>query len=155
MISTARFDLAACSLATFADAVHAAVARVGTSERERFGVRKVYLSAVWAEFAHYTGELDSGGELARGLITLEQFRSRLVEALAAGLLLLNRIDLEDHAPADVLVESTFWDRGAKFNVVIDPVAREPWEADPVETREPVVGADGTVGYRKTPLDFVV
>ena len=111
-----RTDLATCSLAFFATEVLVAVARIGGACDERFGDRKVFISAIWTQLAD-----------TRGSLTLNEFKARLILALRAGHLELARADLVGAMPAAVVTASEIRHRGAEFHFVLDPAAREPWE----------------------------
>jgi hypothetical protein len=119
-------DLLTCELPAFCAAVLAALPAV----EDRFGTRKVYISALWSA-------LDTAGYR----ITLAMFQRRLIAARAAGLLELARADLVAAMPADLVAASTTYDLGAEYHFVVDRSARDPWavDASPVVDRIPVIG----------------
>src|ERR1043166_981710 len=93
-------DLLTCSLTRFTVAIRAIVSAIGDDKRERFGTRKVFISAVWAA-------LIAAGHSAG---TPDEFKARLVLAKAAGLLELARADLVAAMPADAVMASEIADR---------------------------------------------
>src|SRR5215831_16398554 len=108
-------DLVTCSLVTFAHKVRAVIARIGQGERERFGHRKVFISAAYAS-------LVAAGHLVGAL---EAFKVRLMLARTAGLLQLARADLVAAMPTDAVIVSETHDRGAEYHFIIDPTATDP------------------------------
>ncbi|HEU4727636.1 MAG TPA: hypothetical protein VFT22_07100 [Kofleriaceae bacterium] len=113
--SAAALDLANCSDAAFASAVHRALATVGGAKHERFGVRKVFLFAAWRSLC------PDGG------FALHAFKERCLRANRYGHLALVRADLVAAMPPDAVADSEINDRGISFHFIIDPPAREPWE----------------------------
>lgn len=110
-------DLTTCSLAKFAAAVHRAIALIGNDERDRYGARKVFVSAIFRQLAragHDVGSLDS-------------FKARLVSANCAGLLSLARADLVGAMPRMTVAASEIAHLGSTFHFVVDASARDPWE----------------------------
>lgn len=118
-------NLLTCDLPAFA----AVVAEVLPAVIERFGPRKVYISALWSA-------VDASGYL----ITLALFKRRLCLARAAGLLELARADLVAAMPAELVRDSATHDLGAEYHFVVDRTAHEVWavDASPVVDRIPVV-----------------
>jgi len=97
-------------------AVLAQIARIGHAENERFGDRKVFISAVFramAKAGHDVGSLDA-------------FKARLIVANRDGLLQLARADLVGAMPAAAVSASEIRSLGAEFHFVIDPDARDAW-----------------------------
>jgi hypothetical protein len=116
-------NLSDCSLADFAAAVLDAARHMAPSGR--LNPRKVWISSLWEALTD------------RREMTLEQFQSRLADAMAAEYLLLDRCDVETWLAGDArraIEASSFVRRGTKFNVVIDPEfgrAASPGEASAV------------------------
>lgn len=114
---TAALDLATCPLPAFAAAVTGAITRIGNDTTERFGARKVFVSAVYR--ALFVAGFDAW--------PLSGFKARLVGAQRAGLLSLARADLVGAMPAATVAASEIDSLGATYHFVIDQSAREPWE----------------------------
>jgi hypothetical protein len=112
-------DLETCSLARFSEAVRCVVSAIGDARHERFGARKVFISAVWAALA---GIHRNAGELVT-------FQRRLTLATRAGLIELARADLVAAMPIDVVMASEIANRWQTFHFVIDSAARDPWTTD--------------------------
>jgi hypothetical protein len=112
-------DLRTCSLARFATAVHTAIKSVGDGCRERFGQRKVFISAVYVRLVvagARPGDLDS-------------FKARLMLAATGGLVELARADLVAAMPFDAVAASEISVAGTTYHFVVDPAARERWEVE--------------------------
>jgi len=124
--SLAGSDVLGCDLPAFVGVVKAVLPRV----EQRFGPRKVFISALWSA-------LDTAGyRIAR-----DMFKRRLVAARAAGLLQLARADLVAAMPAELVRDSQTIDLGAEYHFVIDVSARDwDWAVDaaPVVDRIPEV-----------------
>lgn len=110
-------DLATCPLPVFAAAVAGAITRIGNDTTERFGARKVFVSAVYR--ALFVAGFDAW--------PFSGFKSRLIDAQRAGLLSLARADLVGAMPSATVAASEIDTFGATYHFVIDQSAREPWE----------------------------
>jgi hypothetical protein len=110
------------SLLDFAAAVHEALPWVGAAPTERFGRRKVFVSALYAEMAK------QAPYVPYSVGSLDAFKARLVDANREGLLSLARADLVAAMDPDAVAASEIRSLGSEFHFVIDPTAREPWEA---------------------------
>lgn len=106
-------------LQSFATAVLAAVRNVGSRSTERFGAKKVFISAVYVGF--------TGGRSLTDVAALNAFKLRLIAAQSAGLLVLARADLVGAMPKAAVASSEVSDRCATYHFVLDASAREPWE----------------------------
>jgi hypothetical protein len=102
---------------SFAALVHAALRDVGTAADERFGARKVFISALFRALARAGYDVGS----------LDSFKARLVDANRSGDLQLARADLVGAMPASAVRPSLIVSLGSEFHFVIDPGARDPWE----------------------------
>lgn len=125
-IATDPRPVLTCELLAFA----AVVAEVLPTVVLRFGVRKVYISALWPA-------VDPNGS-----ITLNVFKRRLLSARAAGLLELARADLVAAMDPALVADSATRDLGAEYHFVVDRSASDPWVTDaaPTAHRIPVIGA---------------
>jgi hypothetical protein len=92
----------------FSAAVVAAVPRVGPTGR--YGPEKVFISALWRALPD---SAKSGG------MTLEVFKRWLLDANAAGSVVLARADLVGAMDPTLVSESEVADRGATFHFVLD------------------------------------
>jgi len=104
-------------LQSFAAEVLAAVATVGTGETERFGHRKVFVSAAHASLASAGHDVGSPSVL----------KDRLVLAHSAGLLELARADFVPAMPRDAVAASEIRCAISEFHFVVDRSARDPWQ----------------------------
>lgn len=122
-----RADLLTSELPAFAEAILAVLPSV----EQRFGIRKVYISALW-----------SAVEAAGHRITLNVFKRRLLAARAAGQLELARADLVAAMDPALVLASETHELGAEYHFVIDRTALEPWQVEEsaVADRIPVLGA---------------
>lgn len=112
-------DLTSCSLCRFAAVVHAVIAQLGATAGERFGARKVYISAIYTAAMltdHEVGELDT-------------FKARLIAANRAGLLDLARADLIAAMDPEAVEVSEIHHLTSTFHFVLDRSACEPWEIE--------------------------
>lgn len=109
---------------SFSAALRAAILTVGTGRSQRYGARKVFVTAAWAAMvdAGYTG-------------SLSQFKLELVAQLPLdGAVILARFDLAECTdvaeivPIDVVDDSTIRHLTSTWHCVIDDTAREPWES---------------------------
>src|SRR5690348_10587989 len=91
------------ALSEFAAAVHRAIRTTGTSTTERYGARKVFISAIAA---------------AMGVAVDAWFKRNLLDANRRGLLSLARADMVAAMPTDVVAASQIVDRGSTFHFVI-------------------------------------
>lgn len=108
-----------------AAAVREVMPSIGTAANERYGARKVFISAVYRTLARQ-GRWDS---------SLDAFKQALVRANRAGLVELARADLVGAMPSATVKASETHDdaaggRGAEYHFVVDPTAREAWERNP-------------------------
>jgi hypothetical protein len=110
-------DLVSCSLSVFAAAVINAVRSIGTGKTERYGARKVFISAA------YRALVSAGYDVG----SLDGFKARMVSAQCASYLLLARADLVGAMPTATVAASEISDRGATFHFVLDSEARDPWD----------------------------
>jgi hypothetical protein len=104
-------------LTAFTVAVLAAVAGVGVDADERFGPRKVFVTAAYRALAGTTFVV--GG--------LDAFKTRLRVVMRAGNVELARADLVAAMPDAIVAASEVADSGATYHFVIDTSARDPWE----------------------------
>jgi hypothetical protein len=119
-------DLVRCELPAFASTVLYLLRHVGALPTERFGARKVFISAVYdrARAAdHHVG-------------SREVFGARLVECLRLGLLELARADLVSAMHPAAVARSETRDNISTFHFVVDPHVRDPWEAAPTRSPHP-------------------
>lgn len=105
-------NLSTCSLQDFATAILGVLPSIGTGRTDRYGARKVFVSAIYRALVragHDVGSLDG-------------IKGRMVQALQAGLLLLARADLVGAMPRATVAASEIVDRGCTFHFILDPEA---------------------------------
>ena len=102
------------ALSDFAVAVNDAVSHV--PESGRFGIRKVFVSAVW----------DALHASSRAGLSFDGFKAQLFAAHRAQLLSLARADLVAAMPPDTVAASLIEIPGATFHFVVDAQARDTW-----------------------------
>jgi hypothetical protein len=108
MVAASR--LATCPPSDFAAAVHRAVATVGHAPTERFGTRKVFLSAVWAALR------------PTDWLTAAMWPRQLFNAHRLGLIRLARADLVAAMPAAAVAASQIRVNDCEYHFIIDPEA---------------------------------
>lgn len=111
-------DLATCSAAHFAVAVHAAIKKIGHAPHERFGPRKVFISAIAREL-----------DIAAHGLSRADFETRLFVCRRLGQLSLARADLVAAMPADAVAASEIKISGVEFHFVIDQYTADEWDRE--------------------------
>src|SRR5262245_37411619 len=85
--------------------------------RGRYGTSKVFIAAIWRQL--------QGSPPFAGL-TLDDFKRLLVGANRDRELVLARADVVGAMDRTEVAESEIVDRGASYNFVLDPTAKDPW-----------------------------